>query len=129
MDHKEKIILELVPAIRMIMSEKTLKSGSFVMLDQLKETDPEKITASIRKWILKEGAVSVGFTKTEDYHWYTEVGRGVDFGKEAQLPHSHALAFTVEMDKELMDTAPHAPTVMESARQYLNAGMSLKNVT
>ena len=51
MDHKEKIILELVPAIRMIMSEKTLKSGSFVMLDQLKETDPEKITARLGRSI------------------------------------------------------------------------------
>jgi sorbitol-6-phosphate 2-dehydrogenase len=51
MDHQEKTVLELVPAIRMIMSENALKSGSFVMLDQLKETDPEKITIRLGRTI------------------------------------------------------------------------------
>jgi len=44
MDQRKETILELVPAIRMILSEHYLKSGSFVRWDQLKETDPEKIT-------------------------------------------------------------------------------------
>jgi reductive dehalogenase len=82
-----------------------------------------KIATSVRKWILREGAVSVGFTKTHGYHWYSVIGRGDDFGKRAQLPHSHAIAFTVEMDKEFMDTAPHAPTVIESAHQYMRAAV------
>ncbi len=43
MDQKKENILKLVPAIRMIMSESSLKSGSFVLLDLLKESDPEKI--------------------------------------------------------------------------------------
>jgi sorbitol-6-phosphate 2-dehydrogenase len=47
MDQKRETILKLVPAIRMILSEKSLKSGSFVMLDQLDETDPEKITVQL----------------------------------------------------------------------------------
>ncbi len=84
---------------------------------------PGKIASSIRKWILREGAVSVGFTETHDYHWYSVIGRGEDFGNVAQLPHSHAIAFTVEMDKKFMDTAPHAPTVIESAYQYMRAAV------
>jgi len=87
------------------------------------EIDPEKMAASIRQWMLKEGAVSVGFTPTHDYHWYSVVGRGEDFGQKAQLPHPYAIAFTVEMDKEMMDTAPQGPVVMESARQYMNAAV------
>ena len=51
MDPKEKTILELVPAIRMIMSEQALKSGSFVQLDQLNESDPEKITVRLGRTI------------------------------------------------------------------------------
>jgi sorbitol-6-phosphate 2-dehydrogenase len=51
MDQKEKTVLELVPAIRMIMSEQALKSGSFVELDQLIETDPEKITIRLGRTI------------------------------------------------------------------------------
>jgi len=87
------------------------------------EIDSNKLRDSIRKWILKEGAVSVGTTLTHEYHWYSVVGRGDDFGKKAQLPHSHAIAFTVEMDKKMMDTAPYGPTVLESARQYMKAAM------
>ena len=49
MDHTKEAILELVPAIRMIMSEELLKSGSFVPLDQLIETDPGKIAVRLGK--------------------------------------------------------------------------------
>jgi hypothetical protein len=37
----------IVPAIRMITSKNTLKSGSFVPLDQLNETDPEQMTVRL----------------------------------------------------------------------------------
>jgi len=51
MDQKRETILKLVPAIRMIMSEHALKSGSFVLLDQLIETDPEKIAVRLGRTI------------------------------------------------------------------------------
>jgi len=51
MDQKKEFILALVPAIRMIMSEHALKSGSFIRLDQLNETDPEKITLRLGRTI------------------------------------------------------------------------------
>ncbi|MBC8457864.1 MAG: hypothetical protein H8D67_07705 [Deltaproteobacteria bacterium] len=37
--------------------------------------------------------------------------------------HSHAIAFLVEMEKNFTDTAPQAPVIMESYRQYLGAGL------
>ena len=90
--------------------------------------DPERLLTFVEGWLKKDGAVSVGVTETMDYHWYSVVGRGPDFGKKAQLPHSHAIAFTVEMDKEFMDPAPKGPTVMESARKYMNAAVMATNV-
>ena len=90
---------------------------------KISDIKPGKIASYVRKWMLREGAVSVGFTETHDYHWYSVIGRGEDFGKRAQLPHSHAIAFYVEMDKEFVDTAPHAPTVIESAHQYMRAAV------
>ncbi len=51
MEAKKERIIQLVPAIRMIMSDQALKSGSFVPLDQLNETDPEKITLSLGRSI------------------------------------------------------------------------------
>ena len=50
MDKKQQI-LQLVPAIRMILTTNTLKSGSFVPLDQLLESDPEKITLRLGRSI------------------------------------------------------------------------------
>jgi len=51
MDQKKEAVLALVPAIRMVMSEHELKSGSFVRLDQLKESDPDKITVRLGRTI------------------------------------------------------------------------------
>jgi sorbitol-6-phosphate 2-dehydrogenase len=51
MDQKMENILKLVPAIRMIMSEHSLKSGSFVPMDQLNESDPAKITIRLGQTI------------------------------------------------------------------------------
>jgi reductive dehalogenase len=44
------------------------------------------------------------------------------YGQPVKLDHRFAIALTVEMDKQMVDTAPHGPTVMESAQQYLNSG-------
>jgi sorbitol-6-phosphate 2-dehydrogenase len=51
MDPVENAILQLIPAIRMILSPGTLKSGSFVPLDRLIETDPEKISVRLGRSI------------------------------------------------------------------------------
>lgn len=87
------------------------------------DMSPEEIFSFMSTWMKKRGAISVGATKMEDYHWYSSVGRGEHYGEPAALPHSHGIAFTVEMDKEMMDTAPQGPTVLESARQYMNAAV------
>ncbi len=85
--------------------------------------DPAAMTRFLKVWGEKLGAHSVGVTELRDYHLYTHVGRGEDWGQEVRLPHTHALALTVEMDKEMVDRAPRSPTVMESARQYLRSGV------
>jgi epoxyqueuosine reductase QueG len=53
---------------------------------------------------------------------YTHVGRGTGvYGEEIVLDHERALAFTVEMDHAVMASAPEAPVVAESARQYVES--------
>jgi len=86
------------------------------------ESDPGDMTRFLRTWAIKVGAVSAGVTELRDYHMYSHVGRGPDFGKPVDLPHRFALALTVEMSKEMIDSAPLGPTVMESAQQYLSCG-------
>lgn len=76
----------------------------------------------IKKWTKKLGALEVGITKLKDYHIYSHAGRGENYGKQVELNHKFAIAFTVEMNFEFTTAGPQAPIVMESGQQYLNAG-------
>ena len=69
------------------------------------------------------GALDVGITKLRPEHVYSHIGRGPgEWGAPLEVEHKYAIAFTVEMNYEIMGTAPEAPVVMESARQYVEAG-------
>jgi ferredoxin len=85
--------------------------------------EPETVTRFVKGWTLKLGAHSVGVARLRGYHLYTHVGRGDEYGERVELDHPMAMALTVEMDKEMVDTAPRAPTAMESARQYVRSGV------
>ncbi|MGD8277348.1 MAG: reductive dehalogenase domain-containing protein [Gemmatimonadota bacterium] len=85
--------------------------------------EAETATAFLKAWIRKLRAVSVGVTRLEPYHLYTTVGRGPDYGQPVRLEHEFAIALTVEMDKTMLDSAPLAPTLMESAQQYVESGV------
>ena len=68
------------------------------------------------------GACTVGVAELQPYHVYTHIGRGSGtYGAPIDLPHTYAVAFTVEMSHVMMGPAPEAPIVMESARQYVEA--------
>jgi reductive dehalogenase len=87
------------------------------------KSDARAVTEFIKRWALKLGAVTVGVTELRDYHLYTTVGRGPEWGKPVRREHDFAIALTVEMDKEMIARAPQGPTVMESAQQYVAAGV------
>jgi ferredoxin len=66
------------------------------------------------------GALDVGVTELHPYHVYSHVGRGAGaYGAPIEIEHTHAIAFTVEMDFEMVGTAPKSTMTMESARQYV----------
>ncbi|MEJ2543242.1 MAG: reductive dehalogenase domain-containing protein [Calditrichaceae bacterium] len=83
---------------------------------------PENLTMYIKSWAKKLGAVDCGITVLQDYHLYSHKGRFQLYGKKIENNHKYGIAFTVEMDRDMISSAPGASIVMESARQYLNAG-------
>lgn len=89
---------------------------------QKKDIDAKQLTGYVKAWAKKLGAVDCGITELKDYHKYSKLGRNHNYGNDCNLNHKYAIAFTVEMDKEMMAAAPAGSTVMESAFQYLNAG-------
>ena len=87
------------------------------------EQTPEQLSGMLLEMAVDWGAHSAGITELQDYHVYSVGGRGNRYGVEFGREHKYALALTVEMDYDMMRTAPGAPTVLESARQYLQSGM------
>lgn len=88
--------------------------------------DTQEVSRFIKWWAKKQGVLSIGMTELKDYHKYSVSGRGADYGVPVSLDHSFAIALTVEMDISLMQCAPYAPTVMETAQKYLDsAGFAL----
>ena len=88
-----------------------------------KEFQPDKLSKFITNWAKKLGAVSIGFTEMKDYHYYSVRGRGEKYNEKVMSRHKYGIAFTVEMDKDFLATGPAGPTLMESAKQYLNSGV------
>jgi reductive dehalogenase len=83
---------------------------------------PDEITAFIKEWTKKLGALDVGITKLQNYHIYSTGGRAERYGKVYKKQHEFAIAFTVEMDKDMVSSAPSGTIVMESGQQYLESG-------
>ncbi|OFX85901.1 MAG: hypothetical protein A2W99_17185 [Bacteroidetes bacterium GWF2_33_16] len=86
------------------------------------EVDNEKISKYLKAWASKLGAHSTGITILKEYHLYSHKGRKELYGKEITNHHKFAIAITVEMDNDLISTAPKGPVIMESTQQYLNSG-------
>lgn len=109
-------------------------NASFFAVDQFKdaingEVNPNKEEISqeemlifLKSWSKKLGALNIGFTELSDYHYYSHKGRGDQYGNQIKSHHPYAIAFTVEMDQEMVAAAPQASIVMESGQQYLEAG-------
>lgn len=83
---------------------------------------PEEISNYIKAWSKKLGALDCGITNLQDYHIYSHSGRKERRGKVLNKRHKFAIAFTVEMDKHMVDAAPKSVVVMESGQQYLEVG-------
>ena len=87
------------------------------------KTNPYEISQYIKNWSKKLGAIDCGITELKPYHLYSVGGRKERRDKPVVNQHSYAIAFTVEMDKEMVSAAPSATIVMESAQQYLESGI------
>ncbi len=83
----------------------------------------EEISHYIKSWAKKLGAIDCGITELKEYHLYSVGGRQERRDKPVVNTHKYAIAFTVEMSKEMLSTAPAAPVVMESGQQYLASGV------
>ena len=87
------------------------------------ERSPEELTRFVKGLAAYHGAVASGVCELQPYHIYSHVGRSPGgFGAPITLTHRYAIAFAVEMNHAMISAAPRIPAVMESAREYVEAG-------
>jgi len=80
------------------------------------------MTRYVKDLAVYYGALDVGIAELEPYHVYSHIGRGSGvYGAPIPLDHKYAIAFTVEMDFQMIGANPTAPGAMEAARQYVEA--------
>jgi ferredoxin len=107
----------------------TLTDAMHVMVEGQPAAEPAPLPANpsrtnfIKSLVRYYGALDVGVTELRPYHVYSHIGRGSGvYGAPLEVEHKYAIAFTVEMDFEMVGCGPQAPIVVESARQYVEAG-------
>ncbi len=84
---------------------------------------PDEMSQYIKNLVRYHGAREIGICPLQPYHLYSHIGRGTGkYGAPIKLDHKFAIAFTVEMSHEMINSGPRMPAVMESARQYAEAG-------
>ena len=84
---------------------------------------PEEATARVKGFARHLGAGTVGVTRTNPLWVYSRRGeifydRWEQWGKEITVKHPYTVVFAVEMEWEMVATAPHTPSVVESALSY-----------
>jgi ferredoxin len=82
----------------------------------------EANTRLIKDTVRYLGADLCGVCEMEPAFLYSHVGRGPEpYGERIELDHSFAVVFAVQMDFSMIASAPRAPVIVETAKQYLAA--------
>jgi reductive dehalogenase len=111
-----------------------LASAEFNFLESLLhlvdgKTSPHKIETSAQKntHIIKNivdyfSSVQCGICINDPVYTYSHVGRGPEeYGKKILNTHANAIVFAVEMDRDMIATAPRPPVIVETGQRYVEA--------
>jgi ferredoxin len=100
--------------------ESRLKEVDGEVVGAPKDLDPAVMTETLKRMALRLGAAEVGVARLDPMFVYSHVGRGPEpWGAPIENRHAFALAFTLEMGYEQVETAPRMGITEESATQYL----------
>lgn len=83
----------------------------------------EELSHRVRGLAMHMGASLVGITRLRQEWVYSHVGminrdNWEDWGKEIALDHTYAIVLAVEMDRRMVDCAPHTQANLESILKY-----------
>jgi len=95
----------------------------FVFKEKKVDLGPEEATERVKGYALNIGAKLVGVTELNPFWVYSHRGEihhenWEDWGKEIEIDHKYAVVFAEEMSLDMVGSAPHSPTVIESMNNY-----------
>ena len=91
---------------------------------QRTEVTPDMITRRIKGLARYYGAKLVGITQMKESHYYSHRGREEeDYGYRITDMHRYGIAFAVEMDRDLIHTAPRLPESIAVTKGYIDAAV------
>jgi ferredoxin len=86
------------------------------------ERSPEENTRMVKNTIDYLGSDLCGICKLDQAYVYSHVGRGPEtYGSKIECRHKYAIVFAIEMRADMINYAPQAPVIVESAKQYVEA--------
>lgn len=93
------------------------------VIDKKVDMSPEEATIRLKGYAKALGASLIGTTKINPLWIYSHRGEifnenWEDWGKQINLPHTHAIVFAEEMNFDMVGSAPHTPTCIESMINY-----------
>ncbi len=84
------------------------------------ESSPSENTRHIKAIIKYLGSDVCGICSLDQAYVYSHVGRGPEpYGQEIKNTHKYAIVFALEMDLEMVHSAPKAPVVVETGKKYI----------
>jgi len=87
--------------------------------------DPALLTKKVKALAKHLGVQDVGMTCLKDEHLYSHRGRKAEhYGEPVVLDHTYAIAFTIEMNEDMIDRSPQLEEVIETSTGYLKAGIA-----
>ena len=95
----------------------------FMLKEKKTDLSPEEATERVKGYTLNIGAKLVGVTELNPLWVYSRRGEihhenWDDWGKEIEIDHTYAVVFAEEMSLDMVGSAPHTPTVIESMNNY-----------
>jgi ferredoxin len=87
-----------------------------------RDLEPHSHTRLLKQIIRYLGGEACGICELDPAYVYSHVGRGPEpYGQEIKQEHRFAVVFTVPMDFRMIASAPQAPVIVETAKQYVAA--------
>ncbi len=86
------------------------------------EINEKRVTNIIKGLCKTYGALDVSVVELKDEHYYSHRGRDEFYGDEIteNMKHKYGIVFTVQMEKEMINTAPRTPATLQSSKSYVD---------